>query len=58
MTLDDAIAKVIEGFDRGVFVRDTTYDYESGWATEAVPYIQALAVLGEHTGALKEKNRK
>jgi hypothetical protein len=47
MTLREAIAKVLEGFDTGVFVRSTDGDADPQWAMKLLPYIQALATLKE-----------
>lgn len=41
----EAALKILEGFDRGVFVRNTAKDHESDWAIKAFPYLRALAVL-------------
>ena len=38
-------SKVCEGFDKGVFVRSTKGDDNSGWSLLLMPYIQALAAL-------------
>jgi hypothetical protein len=40
-----AASKLLEGFERGVFVRSTEYDAEGDWAIRAFPYIQALGAL-------------
>ena len=47
MTKDEAIAKVLEGFDLGVFVRSTEHDGDSDWAIKCFPYIRALGVLAQ-----------
>lgn len=41
----DAIAKVLEGFDKGIFLRDVGADTEPGWSLRLAPYITALAML-------------
>jgi hypothetical protein len=41
----DAAAKVLEGFDRKVFVRDTSNDDSAAWAIRQLPYLGALGVL-------------
>ena len=41
------VAKVVEGFEKGVFVRDTSRDHESDWAIRVFPYLAALARLAE-----------
>ena len=46
-----AAQKVLEGFDCGVFGRDTTGDSSSGWALKLLPYIAALAELREAVGS-------
>jgi hypothetical protein len=40
-----AASKLLEGFERGVFVRSTEYDAGSEWEIRALPYIQALGAL-------------
>jgi hypothetical protein len=40
-----AASKLLEGFERGVFVRSTEYDADGDWAIRAFPYIQALGAL-------------
>jgi hypothetical protein len=44
-TRREDVAKVLEGFDRGIFVRDVSYDGESGWAVRLLPYLAALGRL-------------
>ena len=44
------IAKVLEGFDKGVFVRSTDNDHESGWAVKLLPYIGALQRIAARHG--------
>lgn len=51
MTLREAIAKVLEGFETGVFVRSTEADDDAAWAMKLLPYIHALAVMSQ---ALKQ----
>lgn len=41
----EAISKVMEGFDRGVFVRNTVGDGDPAWAVKLFPYLRALGVL-------------
>jgi hypothetical protein len=41
------VALVLEGFDKGLFVRSTDGDSESGWAMKWLPYLGALARLQE-----------
>lgn len=41
--LREATAKILEGFDAGVFVRDCEHDPESGWSYRLLPYLKALA---------------
>ncbi len=38
-------AIVLDGFDQGVFVRNTDGDMSSGWAIRLLPFISALARL-------------
>jgi hypothetical protein len=45
MTKDEAIAKVLEGFEVGVFERNTDGDGSPDWAVKLLPYVAALAVL-------------
>jgi hypothetical protein len=40
-----SISRVLEGFDKGVFVRSPFGDSDNGWGIRLVPYISALAVL-------------
>jgi hypothetical protein len=47
--LRDAIHKVLEGFDKEVFIRNTAGDTESAWALKLFPYLRALAVLAQAT---------
>lgn len=42
-----AIAKVLEAFEVGVFVRNVARDGEPGWAVKLLPYLAALAELRE-----------
>jgi len=46
-----AIRTTLEGFDKGVFVRNTEGDSAPDWAIKAFPYIRALAVLAEQFGS-------
>ncbi len=48
--LRHAAQVVCQGFDAGVFVRDTSHDHESGWARRATPYLAALGVLANAVG--------
>ncbi len=43
--LDDAIDKVLEGFEKRVFVRNIEGDGQPDWAIRLLPYFQALAIL-------------
>jgi hypothetical protein len=49
MTVKEAAAKVCEGFDKGIFVRDISKDPDAGWASHVLftiaPYLVALGVL-------------
>ena len=38
-------AKVCEGFEKGLLVRDTSCDEDTGWGIRILPYLQALGVL-------------
>lgn len=42
-----AIKGILEGFDKGVFVRSTAWDGEPGWALKLLPFIVALREAGE-----------
>lgn len=44
-TLTSAARKVLEGFDRGYFVRDTAGDSSPEWTLKLLPYIEALGEL-------------
>lgn len=44
------VAKVLEGFDQGIFVRDTSRDHESGWGVRLLPYLAALGRLVDSVG--------
>lgn len=52
MDVDDAIRKVLEGFDEGVFVRNIERDDDPTWALSMLEYIGALAILKRHTDSL------
>lgn len=47
MTPREAAAKVVEGFDTQVFVRNTRGDNKPEWSIRLLPYLSALAVLKE-----------
>jgi hypothetical protein len=47
VTPKEAAAKLLEGFDRCVFVRSTARDGDPMWAVGVLPYVQALVVLKE-----------
>jgi|SRR5665213_2117330 len=55
--LCQAIATVLEGFDKGVFVRDVTGDGDSGWGVRLLPYISALATLTQLRESMVEIHR-
>ncbi len=40
-----AVRTVLEGFDQGIFIRDTSRDHEPGWGIKLLPYLRAMAVL-------------
>ena len=56
--LNEAIAKVVEGFDTGIFIRDTAKDYLSDWAVKLLPYTIALRVLTEHRDTVRAHRDK
>lgn len=39
-----ALKRILEGFDRGAFVRTVVNDDKSDWAIQCVPYLRALAL--------------
>ena len=39
------VDKVLEGFNSGVFIRNTSGDHESDWAVKAMPYLRAVGQL-------------
>ncbi len=39
------IALLLEGFDRGIFVRNTLGDNDPRWAIQTLPYLRAMAKL-------------
>ena len=40
-----AARTVLEGFEKGIFVRDISGDSTSDWAIKAFPYLRALGAL-------------
>jgi hypothetical protein len=40
-------AKVVEGFERRLFIRNTQGDGDSAWAIKFAPYLAALATLSK-----------
>ena len=48
--LREAIDKVLEGFDKGLFVRNTFGDSDPSWAVKLAPYLVALGVLAASRG--------
>ena len=45
--LQEQVAKVLEGFDRKIFVRNIEGDGASDWAVKCFPYLRALGILAE-----------
>ena len=45
--LKEQVAKVLEGFDRKIFVRNIEGDGASDWAVKCFPYLRALGILAE-----------
>ena len=41
------VAKILDGFEEGAFVRDTRGDDDPAWAIKFFPYLQALTRLKE-----------
>ena len=39
----ESVKVILDGFEKGVFVRDVTRDIESSWALRLIPFIKALA---------------
>jgi hypothetical protein len=50
-TLLKDVKMVLEGFDKGIFVRDISHDHQSDWAIRAFPYLAALGRLAEQVDA-------
>lgn len=42
-----AVRTVLDGFERGVFVRSTANDDDPAWAIKVFPYLRALAIIQE-----------
>lgn len=42
-SLRTALEAILQGFDRGVFVRSTDGDSDPAWAIKLFPYVKALA---------------
>ena len=57
MTVEEAIDKVLEGFDERVFVRNISKDYEPGWPLKAVLYAQDVEVLAADRDRRRKKVR-
>ena len=53
----EAICKVIEGFECGVFVRSIANDHEPNWAIRALPYLLALAKLKATSDAERKETK-
>ena len=53
VTLDEAIDKVVEGFEKSIFVRNTEDDFKSGWGIRLAPYLQALAILEQRAAEIR-----
>lgn len=54
--LKQACLKVLDGFEKEVFVRNTKNDRRAMWAVEVLPYLQALSVLDEYSEFTKSKH--
>jgi len=39
------VSVVLDGFEKGIFIRDTSHDNELGWTINLLPYIVAMARL-------------
>ena len=46
----DAARAVLDGFDKGVFLRNTVNDKSDEWAIQALPFVAALAKLAKWCG--------
>ena len=45
--MDADVLKILEGFDKGIFVRNTDGDSAPDWAIKLFPYIAALGRLAK-----------
>ena len=58
-SVQDAIDKVLEGFEVGVFVRAMRADSDPAWAIKLFPYLRALATLQrEAADAVRPEGRE
>ena len=55
-TLRAEVAKVLEGFDLGFFVRNTKDDGRSDWAVRFFPYAVALGKLADRARPKREES--
>lgn len=46
-TEQQLLAIILDGFEKGVFVRSILNDDQSDWAIRCVPYLRALALAQE-----------
>jgi hypothetical protein len=54
------VRKILEAFDKGLFIRDISRDASGNWAFIYVPYIKALADaarLADWSGAAKAREK-
>ena len=49
------VEKLLEGFDRHIFVREIASDYEPGWHLKLVPYLGALGRLVQQREPQEER---
>jgi len=54
--MTEAIVTVLDGFERGVFIRNTENDGAPDWAIVILPYIRAIAVLQAHIDEIENKH--
>jgi hypothetical protein len=51
--LERNIKLVLEGFERGLFVRGTSGDGDPAWAIKLMPYLVALGKLAKEVEVLQ-----
>lgn len=61
LDLSRAIWLVLDGFEKGIFGRNTENDDQADWASRAAPYLAALGMLQQYTDLgdlIREENRR